>query len=1803
MLRVVSLLNEFGRWLVSHLGQMSIELTILAAVVLAALYLLRVRSPKLRHLFWCLVLAKPVATFLIASPVSLYGFMMPASETPAAIEAPSIVETAGPTAAPRWSHAPVPRAPRPAMTPRTAPRPWQEVDRYGAASLVWLLVAGAFGMRLLMGCAYVGFLRQTAETQDKGPLADLALEAAQALGMRRPVAIGLTNVAHGPVLAGVIRPVILLPETLADALSSEQLRLVVTHELAHARRWDNLVLLMQRLAEMFLFFHPVVWMCGWIMRREAEAACDDAVVEAYGGGEDDRTAAAYADSLTRVAEMKCGITRRLLVNTFAAAESNFTRRVRRILSDRRGRMTIWVSAATVVALVLIAAVGLPTAAVRDDKEDAPQLVGEGVLLDDLPHGEGDCNGYVRGLTTILNYCGVEADYDTLMGDSGLAFILQAEPDGAQIEGAVDVGWWPLAPWGFLSRIEFAGKTVGRDLSCAAAASEEFKDSAQYYRDHWQPLVEASIAARKPLLGIIPTGFVIAGYDEGDPPLLGMWSCEEPSKVLRLEEYPWGLVSVSEPVAPLDRREADIQALQHAVALGRGGVDLSTSLGCPDTPQSERRLTGKRAWFAWCYTLREEKPRGQARWHANMCRHLRVNRESAVRYLRAVAERHPEPVAENIRIASGLYEKVLAKLAEVDTREEILASAAGRAALRALVAHMGNLEGHAVDALATALVDTGADVPTLKGAWPAETAPRQVLLRDLPRLERHEEPYDFDMASLAAVLNHAGAPADYATLMGDSGRAFIFQVAPVGSRDGPAMLKPTPLAPWGFLPRLDFVGRTVGRELDATVLEDYDGDGKQLKQFHLERIRPIVDAELAANRPLVAIDNTSYVLVGYQTASADQFSGFLGMSPLSRHGSINWIREYVLGVATVGEATAVMDRREADIEALRHAVALGRDTAFTAPGEDALPCLTGQRALRHWCVMLRDDTQIARPSSHTWFCERLAMNRQSAVPYLRAMARRHAGTVAKHLGLAAEHYERVLDELAPVERIYETGTMPPGERDRLAERIERVAALEQKAVAELEQAFAAAGGPAPAALSPQTAQPAAARNRPQCFITLLSGEGGPEGQGRVTVQGREVATWEELSHALERLHARKSNITVVVRGDRYTRIDQVRRVFELVKAAGIEDFGVAGFCTSLSDYSEGSRQRLLQWASIFGPSIEECFAGAQRNLAIFDLLAIERALEPISQDAKRIRRAMTALEPADMAYLAKVQAIVDAVASLDDGALPRDRVRDGELILPNPGWDERIDYVRQHAQALNQWANGVPLAQARDTGSTTAAIVEEVYGLLGERDDEKRGLALMAVDIMHSGEADPDDLAALRASPLLAAFADYFEVLDAQLWSYERNLRMLLADIGRLNAVRQWHTPDGPVAWADGNPEDEAGLAREFEALQAYLDGEVEAVDLSLGARDAYKEKQWLLRCLVVYLKDHRSNYYEWYKVEANPMTEKPSNQGQPVATLAQPAKELDGYRWKPMWVSHIGCLKAAAEYLGVDVSASWLFGATGYAFVLNIHEAMCPSGWHVVDVPVKARVAAVGLEIEYLAEPRHSFDRKVELQKQAWDGVRRAIDAGNPCYGYDLEIGDYYVVYGYDDTGYYYSGPMCDDGKGPLGWEDYGVKGQVGVIYMMAVTAGTRAEDDQIVRDALALAAKQGEQVEGGNELYAGGLAGYDQWVTSLETGKAESLGAAYNAACYAECRKNAVEFLKEAKERLDDEELAPLFDEAIARYEQVAQSLREVAEAFPFFERKPEHIEDAARLKSAVQALKAAQAAEAEGLQALAKVAEALGA
>jgi hypothetical protein len=316
-------------------------------------------------------------------------------------------------------------------------------------------------------------------------------------------------------------------------------------------------------------------------------------------------------------------------------------------------------------------------------------------------------------------------------------------------------------------------------------------------------------------------------------------------------------------------------------------------------------------------------------------------------------------------------------------------------------------------------------------------------------------------------------------------------------------------------------------------------------------------------------------------------------------------------------------------------------------------------------------------------------------------------------------------------------------------------------------------------------------------------------------------------------------------------------------------------------------------------------------------------------------------------------------------------------------------------------------------------------------------------------------------------------------------------------------------------------------------------------------------------------------------------------------KKLEELRWTPRWVSHLGCVKGCLDYLGMEVTDAWLFGGVGHAFILNIHDVVCPSGptaWNTEMLRTLGK--NVGYESRGLSATRDDagFDEK---RKLIWENTKLALDNGLPTYGWELDVPEYYVIYGYDDVGYYYSGPGCDDGAGPKPWRELGDT-DIGVLEVYSILKGEAADDRTTVKEALAFALASAESP--GKWVfpkYRAGIAGFDKWVKALEDGTAHSLGAAYNAVAWHECRESAVGFLKEAKERLG--EAGGPFDEAIAHYEVVAENLKKVAELFPLIGRQPEHIQDEGRRAEAAEALRTAREAEERGLESLAKVAAAL--
>ncbi len=128
-------------------------------------------------------------------------------------------------------------------------------------SIAWIAGALLSLLRIVVSYARIAAIRRSAVPAD-------------ALGPR----VMTSDRLEIPIVAGIIRPVVIIPARLLRDLDSADLRCILIHERAHISRRDVLGNLIQRVFEAALFFNPWVYLIGHQLVNEREAACDDWVV-------------------------------------------------------------------------------------------------------------------------------------------------------------------------------------------------------------------------------------------------------------------------------------------------------------------------------------------------------------------------------------------------------------------------------------------------------------------------------------------------------------------------------------------------------------------------------------------------------------------------------------------------------------------------------------------------------------------------------------------------------------------------------------------------------------------------------------------------------------------------------------------------------------------------------------------------------------------------------------------------------------------------------------------------------------------------------------------------------------------------------------------------------------------------------------------------------------------------------------------------------------------------------------------------------------------------------------------------------------------------------------------------------------------------------------------------------------------------------------------------------------------------------------------------------------------------------------
>ncbi|MDX1946917.1 MAG: M56 family metallopeptidase [Pirellulaceae bacterium] len=361
--------------------------TLIAFVLAVAVELLGIRRQQDRHAASLLALVLmalcPLATALyfvgsgLATPVDLETLALAAS--PAIVSAPAAGVAAGSS--------------------------WLEIAQPYALAL-WLTGVSFFAARLLLGLAGVRRLRR-----DLLPLpADLAERVAllgRRLGMEARPLVHLSRHVSEAIAVGIVRPLVLIPATWATEMPAALLEAVIAHELAHLRRHDLWINLVQRVVETLLFYHPAVWWLSRRLRTERELCCDALAVAATGRRLE------YAQALENVARRQVARVQPLLAAGIRGEKNmRLLQRVRNVLgmSAAAERSRLWPAGLAVAALPLAlwaAATVFSSSGVADEERkegDAPRREGaevrregdaprrEGVREGDAPRREGARDG-------------------------------------------------------------------------------------------------------------------------------------------------------------------------------------------------------------------------------------------------------------------------------------------------------------------------------------------------------------------------------------------------------------------------------------------------------------------------------------------------------------------------------------------------------------------------------------------------------------------------------------------------------------------------------------------------------------------------------------------------------------------------------------------------------------------------------------------------------------------------------------------------------------------------------------------------------------------------------------------------------------------------------------------------------------------------------------------------------------------------------------------------------------------------------------------------------------------------------------------------------------------------------------------------------------------------------------------------------------------------------------------------------------------------------------------------------------------
>lgn len=268
-------------------------------------------------------------------------------------------------------------------------------------------------------------------------------------------------------------------------------------------------------------------------------------------------------------------------------------------------------------------------------------------------------------------------------------------------------------------------------------------------------------------------------------------------------------------------------------------------------------------------------------------------------------------------------------------------------------------------------------------------------------------------------------------------------------------------------------------------------------------------------------------------------------------------------------------------------------------------------------------------------------------------------------------------------------------------------------------------------------------------------------------------------------------------------------------------------------------------------------------------------------------------------------------------------------------------------------------------------------------------------------------------------------------------------------------------------------------------------------------------------------------------------------------KIIANLKMYPFNTTMLGVLKGVADYYDIAVGNAWLFGGSGHAFLINIHEQLCPSGPYCWKYETFYELLGnLGISMKNLGffTSENTSEERAEIE-----GVlKKKIDADTPCSLLNMEN---QLISGYDDSHFIVQKPwpkvdlpFTPETLTFRTWEELGDEVHIDFFSFGKIE---KTDDETVIKESLSYAVdltRNPNKYRLEKQYYIG-LEAYNTWIEAVKDGHGASHGNWWNGTVWGECRKMASKYFQEIAQKFPrefSEEAAELSNQ----YEKISKLL-----------------------------------------------------